>query len=558
MVMKLLRPCPIVRGLTNFINTKGQVMRRSILLAGVAISGFLLASTGNAAQMKNDISLRSANSPLHSLSITPLGEYRTQLFDEGGAEIVTFDGASKRAFVVNGGDKGIDILDLADPLHVLKISTIDLAKWGKAANSVSVHDGLVVAAVENTDKQAPGKAVFFDVDGHFKAAVTVGALPDMIKFTHDGKYVLVANEGEPNDAFDNDPEGSVAVISVPSDISKITDENVRFATFEGLNNIDLPVGMRTANPGTSSVAQDVEPEYIAVSADGSKAYVTLQENNAIAIVDIATARVTDVVGLGFKNHSVNALDASNKDDAINIKPWPVFGMYMPDTIDGIEIDGKNYFIIANEGDSRDYAGYSEEARIGDLKLDPTAFPDAKTLQEKKNLGRLKVTTAQGDVDGDGDFDQLYTFGGRSFSVLNEQAGMIFDSGDQFEQYLSVHFAKNFNSDSSENGSFDDRSDDKGPEPEGVTSGYVNGTPYAFIGLERQGGFMVYDLTNPANPQFVTYHTDRKFDGDPKNDSAGELAPEGMLFIDADNSPTGNAMLVIASEVSGSTKVYDLK
>ncbi|MFH1803363.1 MAG: choice-of-anchor I family protein [Pseudomonadota bacterium] len=532
-------------------------MRRSVLLAGVAISGLLSAGAASGMQMKNDISLRSANMAAHTLAITPMGEYRTKLFDEGGAEIVAFDAASKRAFVVNGGDKGIDILDMSDPMNVRKISTIELAQWGKAANSVSVHNGLIAVAVENTEKQAPGKAVFFDIDGNFKAAVTVGALPDMIKFTHDGRHVLVANEGEPNDAFDNDPEGSVSVISVPGDITTITDENVKFATFEHLNEAVLPYGMRTANPGTSSIAQDIEPEYIAISADDSKAYVTLQENNAIAIVDIATARVTDVVGLGFKDHSIHALDASDKDGAINIKTWPVWGMYMPDTIEGIEIDGKDYFIIANEGDSRDYDGYSEEARIGDLKLDPTAFPDAETLQKKENLGRLKVTTAQGDVDGDGDFDKLYTFGGRSFSVLNDHAAMIFDSGDQFEQYLAVHFASDFNADSSENGSFDDRSDDKGPEPEGVTSGYVNGVPYAFIGLERQGGFMVYDLSNPENPQFVTYHTDRNFAGDPKTDSAGELAPEGMLFIDAAKSPTGNAMLVIASEVSGSTKIYDL-
>ncbi|RCK52476.1 alkaline phosphatase [Thalassospira profundimaris] len=533
-------------------------MRRSIMMAGVAISGLLTACAGNGTSMDNGISLRSANQGPHRLSIAPLGEYRTHLFDEGGAEIVAYDVASKRVFAVNGGDKGIDILDISDPMNVSKVSTIALSKWGKAANSVAVHNGLVAAAVENTDKQAPGQAVFFDIDGNFKAAVKVGALPDMIKFTHDGKHVLVANEGEPNDAFDNDPEGSVEVISVPGDVTKITQADVRFARFDGLNNKKLPAGMRTANPGTSSVAQDIEPEYIAISADDRKAYVTLQENNAIAIVDIASASVSDVVGLGFKDHMVNAIDASNKDGAITIKPWPVFGMYMPDTIAGIEIEGKNYYIIANEGDSRDYKGYSEEARIADLKLDPTAFPNARELQKKENLGRLKVTTAQGDTDGDGDFDQLFSFGGRSFAVLDDQADMIFDSGDQFEQYLSAYLPKNFNSNNDENGSFDDRSDDKGPEPEGAAAGYVNGVPYAFIGLERQGGFMVYDLTNPANPQFVTYHTDRNFEGDPKQDTAGDLAPEGMLFIDAKHSPTGNAMLVVASEVSGSTRLYDLK
>jgi hypothetical protein len=171
---------------------------------------------------------------------------------------------------------------------------------------------------------------------------------------------------------------------------------------------------------------------------------------------------------------------------------------------------------------------------------------------------LKTTTAQGDTDGDGDFDVIYSYGARSFSVLNANGDMVFDSGDKFEQFMAANYGRVFNASNTENYSRDNRSDDKGPEPEGLATGYVNGTPYAFIGLERQGGFMVYDLTNPTNPQFVTYHSDRRFSGNPEADTAGELAPEGMLFVEAKDSPTGNAMLIVASEVSGSTKVYDLK
>ena len=234
------------------------------------------------------------------------------------------------------------------------------------------------------------------------------------------------------------------------------------------------------------------------------------------------------------------------------------GMYMPDSIDTIDIDGKTWVLIANEGDSRDYDGYSEETRVGKLTLDPVAFPNALSLQKDENLGRLKTTTAQGDTDGDGDVDVIYSFGARSFSVLDAGGEMVFDSGDAFEQYMAANYANVFNSTDTENYSRDNRSDDKGPEPEGITSGYVNGTPYAFIGLERQGGFMVYDLTNPVNPKFVTYHSDRRFSGSPEGDTAGELAPEGFQFISAKDSPTGNAMLVVASEVSGSTTVYDLK
>lgn len=530
---------------------------RSSLMATAAISVLLTACAGTKpdhAMMTESV----ANAGAHPITIVPMGEYRTGMLDEGAAEIPAFDPVSKRIFVVNGADKAIDILDMSNPDKLSKLGALELATWGKGANSVAVKNGIVAVAVENENKQAPGKAVFFDTEGNFIASVTVGALPDMIKFSPDGRYVLVANEGEPNDAFTNDPEGSVSLISIAGGVDGLNDADVRTVDFKFLNDAELPYGMRTSNPGTSSVAQDIEPEYIAVSGDSKTAYVSLQENNAVAIIDIETATVKHVAGLGFKDHSVHAFDASDKDGKINIRTWPVMGMYMPDTIDAIEIGGKDWILIANEGDSRDYDGYSEETRVGKLTLDPVVFPNADTLQKDENLGRLKTTTAQGDTDGDGDVDVIYSYGARSFSVLNASGEMVFDSGDAFEQVLAAKYANVFNSSDTENYSRDNRSDDKGPEPEGIAAGYVNGVPYAFIGLERQGGFMVYDLSNPANPQFVTYHSDRRFSGNPEADTAGELAPEGMQFVDAKDSPTGNAMLVIASEVSGSTKVYDLK
>ena len=530
---------------------------RSSLLATAAVSVLLSACAGTA-ENHSMMAKTVANAGAHPLTIVPMGEYRTGMLDESAAEIPAFDPVSKRIFVVNGADKTVDILDMSNPDKLVKLGALELATWGKAANSVAVKNGVVAVAVENTDKQAPGQAVFFDSDGNFISAVTVGALPDMIKFSPDGKYVLVANEGEPNDAFTNDPEGSVSIIPIAGGVEGLSDADVRTVDFKFLNDGELPYGMRTSNPGTSSVAQDVEPEYIAVTNDSKTAYVSLQENNAVAIIDIETATVTRVAGLGFKDHSVHAFDASDKDGKINIRTWPVMGMYMPDTIDAIEIGGKEWVLIANEGDSRDYDGYSEETRVAKLTLDPVRFPTASTLQKDENLGRLKTTTAQGDIDGDGDVDVIYSYGARSFSVLNADGEMVFDSGDAFEQLLASKYANVFNASDTENYSRDNRSDDKGPEPEGIAAGYVNGTPYAFIGLERQGGFMVYDLTNPANPQFVTYHSDRRFSGSPEADTAGELAPEGMQFIDAKDSPTGNAMLVVASEVSGSTKVYDLK
>jgi len=244
---------------------------RYSLMTTVAMS-VLLGACGTASHSSNmAMTVDTASPAAKPLSIVPMGEYRTGLFDEGAAEIPAYDPASKRIFVVNGGEKAIDILDMSTPDKLAKLGSIKLATWGKAANSVAIHGNIVAAAVENDDKQAPGKAVFFDTNGDFIAAVTVGALPDMIKFTPDGKYVLVANEGEPNDAFDNDPEGSISIIPVTGNLADLSDADVRNISFAFLNGTDLPYGMRTSNPGTSSVAQDIEPEYIAVSKDSKTA-----------------------------------------------------------------------------------------------------------------------------------------------------------------------------------------------------------------------------------------------------------------------------------------------
>jgi hypothetical protein len=268
-------------------------------------------------------------------------------------------------------------------------------------------------------------------------------------------------------------------------------------------------------------------------------------------------KITSIVPLGFKDHSEagNGFDASNRDDAINIQTHPVFGMYQPDAIATYEVQGETYVVTANEGDARDYDGFSEEDRVKDLDLDPTAFPDADTLQADENLGRLNITTTLGDTDGDGDYDQLFAYGARSFSIWDAEGNLVWDSGDQFEQKLAALLPDDFNATNDENDSFDNRSDDKGPEPEGVTIGRVGSRIYAFIGLERVGGIMMYDITDPDNPQFVNYVNNRDFSGDAEAGTAGDLGPEGVLFIDQDQSPTGQNLLVVTNEISGTTTVY---
>lgn len=496
-----------------------------------------------------------------ALQLTPLGTYQTGVFDEGAAEIVAHDPRTQRLFVVNGADATIDVIDINNPTNPTLLFSIDVSTYGNIANSVAVHPTLpyVIAAVENDDTQAPGHAVFFDLDGHFLGQVTVGALPDMITVSPNGMFVLVANEGEPNDDYTVDPEGTVSIIDLKRSPARLTDTDVRTVDFRDFNAAALDPSIRVFGPD-ATVAQDFEPEYIAVSNDSRTAWVTLQENNALAVIDLIEGRVEALVGLGFKDHAAagNGLDASNEDGGINIANWPVKGMYQPDAIAAFHTLTGDYLITANEGDARDYDGFSGEERIGDLPLDPGAFPDAATLQLDENLGRLNSTLMNGDTDGDGDYDEVYAYGARSFSIWSPDGALVYDNGDDLEQRLATRLPDAFNSTNNENDSFDNRSDDKGPEPEGVVVGTVGGRTYAFIGLERIGGVMVYDVTNPTAPSFVAYVNTRDFGGDPEASLAGDLAPEGLVFINPWKSPTGTPLLVVAYEVSGSTTIFEIE
>jgi hypothetical protein len=492
--------------------------------------------------------------------LTPLGTYATGEFDESAAEIAAYDPATRRLFVVNGAADRIDILDISNPTNPSATSGIGISALGGGINSVAFHNGILAAAIEAETAQDDGTVAFYDADGNLLGQVTVGALPDMLTFTPDGNTLLVAIEGEPNDDYSVDPEGAVAVIDISGGPGAAT---VRTATFTGFNDQAddlMAAGLRIFGPG-ATLAQDVEPEYIAVSPDGTTAFVTLQENNAVAAVDIAAAEVTAIFPLGFKDYSLemNAIDASDRDGAINIRPWPVYGMYQPDAIEALERNGSLYLVTANEGDARDYDTFSEEVRVEDLPLDPEAFPFAADLQAETALGRLEVTNTLGDTDGDGDYDALYSYGARSFTVWEvTSAGPVpvYDSGSAFERITAQMNPEFFNASNDEN-EFDARSDAKGPEPEGVVIGMVGGIPHAFIGLERIGGVMVYSMDQPANPQFVTYINNRDFMGDPAAGTSGDLGPEGLVFIPAADSPTGGMVLVVTNEVSGTTTLYSV-
>lgn len=500
-----------------------------------------------------DINVVVANPMLTYLAGLKMGSW-----GKGAAEISAYDAGSQKLFVTNAELATLDIVDLSNPSQPEKVASIDISLFGAGLQSVAAYDGVVAVAVQADPATDPGSVVFFDTDGNFMSQVTVGSLPDMITFTHDGAKLLVANEGEPNTSYTIDPEGSISIIDMSVGALNLTNANVLTAGFTAFNGAVLDESIRIFGPN-ATVAQDLEPEYIAVSEDNTTAFVTLQEGNAFAIVDIASATVTGLKGMGFKNHNLpgNGLDASDRSAGVEIKQWPVYGMFLPDAVDSYTVNGNTYYVTVNEGDSRDYAGFSEEKRVKDLALDPVAFPNASYLKKNENLGRLKTTSANGDSNKDGKYEKIYCFGGRSFTVWDENGNMVFDSQDDFEQITAVLLSENFNSSHDLNNSFKQRSDDKGPEPEALKIAEIEGRYYAFIGLERDGGVMVYDVTNPNFPEFVEYRNDRNFSVAAEDDLTGHYGPEGILFIAASESPSGQPLVVVSHEISGSIAVYQV-
>jgi len=514
--------------------------------------------------------------------MVPLGSYETGTFDQSAAEIVTYHAASQRLFVVNAAQGAVDVLSISDATAPAKVFALtaegaaidggsEVIPAGSTANSVAVRaDGLGAMAIESPTKTNAGWLVFFDANAAEPAvlgAVTVGALPDMVSMSVDGGYAVVANEGEPNDAFDVDPEGSVSVVTLPETLSVPTPSAVATADFHAYEvggSKTLPTDVRIFGPTVNTdfpVSANLEPEYVAI--DGLTAYVALQEANAVAVVDLASAAVTDVWPLGFQDHGLdgNGIDASDKDDSINILTYPgLKGMYMPDGINAYTADDATYLVTANEGDAREWGDYADGERAEDLTICTDSALFGKNTDAE--MGRLNVSIEDGYNAIDSCYDELYSFGSRSFSIWNTDGTQAFDSGDDFEQITAAANPGFFNSDHSES-NLEGRSDNKGPEPENLAIGQIDGRTYAFIGLERVGGIMAYDITDPTNAQFVTYLNNRDFQISVEDSTdvatdlplAGDLGPEGVTFISAADSPTGEPMLAVGNEVSGTTTIF---
>lgn len=527
-----------------------------------------------------------------SLNLTQIARYTSGQFnvDGGVMEIVAYNRANGFAYAINGQSgllAAISLENLAAGSSVARLSgtDIDVKALVEAADSsfrygdmtsvaISPDSATLAAALQAEGYNDAGRVALFtcNADGTLtlKGLVETGVQPDMVTFA-DNDTVLTADEGEPREGYGDgiaDPNGSVTV----ADVSALTSEVVGFDAFDAQRDALAASGVvlkKGVNPSA-----DLEPEYIAVS--GGKAYVTLQENNAIAVLDLASRTFDGIYSAGFEDYSVTPIDIDKKDDAYAPKTYDsLMGIRMPDGIAAFQVDGRTYLVTANEGDAREWGDEDlgtfylneDERDFGD---EGVTSPTGAITAENSGLTGKVVFFKSGDFDGL-DTGKDYLFGGRTFTLYEAGAdGLteVFTSGDDFEA-LTAQYLPDYYNCSNDNAVVDDRSGKKGPEAESVTVGTVDGRTYAFVALERTGGVMVYDVTEPASARYVNYINTRDFasvvegseeyeDGElDKWVTGGDVAPEGLLFLDASVSPTGEALLLAACEVSGTVAVYQV-
>ena len=527
-----------------------------------------------------------------ALNLTQIARYSAGQYnvDGGVMEIVAYNQATEWAYAINGQSgklAAIPLAGLTAGAHVEELTgtEIDVKALVEAEDStfqygdmtsvaISPDSTTLAAALQAQGSNDAGRVALFtcEEDGSLtlEALVETGAQPDMVTFAGDS-VVLTADEGEPREGYGEniaDPKGSVTVVDVEAQESTVVD----FSAFDSQRDQLAEDGIVLKKGSAPSV--DLEPEYIAVS--GGKAYVTLQENNAIAVLDIESQAFEGVYSAGFEDHSTTAIDLNKKDDAYDPQTYEsLLGIRMPDGIAAFTVEGTTYLVTANEGDAREWGDedqgtfyLSEDER--DFGEEGVTSPTGAITAENSGLEGKVVFFKTEDFDGL-DSEKDYVFGGRSFTVFQAtENGLeeVFTSGDDFEALTAQYVPEYFNA-SNDNAVLDDRSGKKGPEAESVTVGTVDGKTYAFVALERTGGVMAYDVTDPEAITFVNYVNTRDFgttvegseeyeDGElDKWVTGGDVAPEGLLFLDAASSPNGEPLLLAACEVSGTVAVYQL-
>jgi hypothetical protein len=493
-----------------------------------------------------------------SLDYVNSASYARDDASTNAATSVATDSTNGQMFVVNNQAKVVDVWDISTPLTppasprqlnltvAATAADIDIGapKW------VAIGNNYVAVAIDNANPQANGIVALYALeDLSLVSTYGVGATPKMLVFGLLSSRILVANEGVPSDDYSVDPVGSVTVIDISDGVDVPTITTIGFEDFNVGGSETLDAGVRIFGANNPSVAQDLEPEHIAVSLDNKKLFVTLQENNAVAIIDLASLSIDRIVALGSKNFGIAGNELDVKDDNnVDIRTWGgVYGLYQPDGISAYRFGNKNYFVTANEGKARANSAFTEAVRAQELdgtdgnpSID-TANPSFTAAQDSNQLGRLIVSNKVGDIDNDGDIDQISAFGARSFSIWNEDGKLMYDSGFDLAKVTQAIAASGFNDG-------DQGSDESGAKPKGLALLSSLNRIYAFVSLERTGGIAVYDITSPLGVQFVQYVNKRKEVAD-----VGEYGADGItaFFLDS------NAYLAIANAKTGNVRVIQI-
>ncbi len=412
-----------------------------------------------------------------------------------------------------------------------------------------------------------GQVLIYTTSGEFIDAANVGNLPDMVKFADDNT-LIVANEGEPSDDYTSDPVGSISIITLQAN-NKI--KQVKTLGFE-----DVVLEGNVRIKPDSQAKYDLEPEYVAINQSGDIAWVTLQENNAIAMVDIKAQEITKVKGLGEIAIANQAIDITDDGvaDPVESNPANIFALYQPDTIQSISINGKDYFLTANEGDDREYGDYEDLVKVNKLTLSDQL--QASVVAPDNGMEKLRVLKDLGQNES-GTYESLYMTGTRSFSIWDEAGNRVFDSGADFETHLAHTMPDQFNTRVDDTDDADDiaelnedgiayemhgetaffwegvdaRTLKKGAEPEALAVHQIGSRTFAYIGLEKQGGFFIYDISQPADAFMVDYVNNIDYSALPSQ--AGDLAPEGMVAFSQDHQD----YLAIACELSSTLALFSL-
>ncbi|XP_052712342.1 uncharacterized protein LOC128186563 isoform X2 [Crassostrea angulata] len=506
------------------------------------------------------------------------------------AEQLAYDPAQKILYVT--GEERLNVVDLSNPSDPIMLYRKQFVKMDPT--DVEYCGNHVFVSVANDEKPEDGKVLVFRKYNRrhntmpIVLEVVVGPSPNMLLPTINCQKVLVALEGEAFARGGNliDPEGAIGLLKFPSSYISDTTYSYKVLDFRSFND-KYPILARSGvryvyKENGNTLAQDLEPEHITFSADEKKAYISLQENNAIAEVDMVLETITDLRGLGFKDWTKYKLDPSDEDGGINIYPYPIYGMYQPDAIRTVTIGGREYIVTADEGDSKDYSGlklttsgFDETKRVRDITLanNSEVLQWARkrkipSIQHDALLGKLSVSTQEGRLR-DGTYDKLYSYGGRGFSVLrSDTMERIYDSGSIVEESHAMQFPKLFNSYAKSSVNItdtqDSRSDSKGPECESLAVAYSGTRVIVFVGCERPGTISIYSFnSNMTEGTLESINSGAKtvlgtwgeaFDGGLLTD----MDTDDIKYLPPFQSPTGQPLLVVTGSDTGTVSLFHVR